>query len=161
MERSVQGICSVDGQESNCHQQARIYSFFELSHQTFLSLSNLFTFECLSAGAMEFFTDATATALKNVSIISLVPIALLYFIPPLSSDTLDLMKAFAAGGLLGDVFLHALPEAIEHGSGGDAMRLSAWFLGGFVFSLTVSVSFVENSPWLALATSLFQAVTIS
>lgn len=50
------------------------------------------------------------------------------------------LVAFAAGTLLGDAFLHLLPEAVEQ-AGGLGPRLAAWVLGGFFTFFLLEVGF--------------------
>lgn len=45
--------------------------------------------------------------------------------------------SFAVGGLLGDVFLHLLPEAYGAGGEGDGMAIGLWVLVGFLSFLMV------------------------
>jgi len=67
-----------------------------------------------------------ASALLATALIGILPIAILFFIPLTSSEEktesgtisinhslLKSLLSFAVGGLLGDVFLHLLPHAIE------------------------------------------------
>ncbi|KAK9768600.1 hypothetical protein K7432_000662 [Basidiobolus ranarum] len=52
--------------------------------------------------------------------ISLFPNFILFFVPPnIRPSSLNILVSFAVGGLLGDVFLHLLPQAFlgEHGEG--------------------------------------------
>ncbi|XP_026669803.1 zinc transporter ZIP13 isoform X2 [Ceratina calcarata] len=63
------------------------------------------------------------------------------------ASTLKLLLSFAVGGLLGDVFLHLLPEAWGNSflKGADAghpsMKCSLWVLGGFLVFVIVEKLF--------------------
>lgn len=81
--------------------------------------------------------NAVIAALSSTALISLAPNLLLFCFPHFasgeghSSPSLSLGQALAAGGLLGDVFLHVVPH-----SGGDH-NVGLWILLGFsVFLLT-------------------------
>ncbi|KAF7232860.1 hypothetical protein EG68_11998 [Paragonimus skrjabini miyazakii] len=56
-----------------------------------------------------------------VLFISLAPFLLLCLLPDLNKHQrlLKILLAFAAGGLLGDAFLHLIPHAIDDGDSGD------------------------------------------
>ncbi|XP_076177990.1 zinc transporter Zip99C isoform X2 [Ptiloglossa arizonensis] len=65
-----------------------------------------------------------------------------------SADTLKVLLSFAVGGLLGDVFLHLLPEAWENSLLNKAtdddhpsMTCSLWVLGGFLVFVIVEKLF--------------------
>ncbi|XP_058056918.1 zinc transporter ZIP13 homolog [Anopheles bellator] len=67
---------------------------------------------------------------------------------PAESKTLKLLLSFAVGGLLGDVFLHLLPETWEHeqAAGGSAgghpsLRSGLWVLGGLLLFTMVEKIF--------------------
>ncbi len=49
------------------------------------------------------------------------------------------MLSFACGGLLGDVFLHLLPEAYEQArkTHDDHINLGAWILVGFLIFIVI------------------------
>lgn len=80
------------------------------------------------------------------------------FSDPAESKTLKVLLSFAVGGLLGDVFLHLLPEAWGsdvNRSGGDGhpeMRSGLWVLGGvLIFTIVEKIfsgytSADENNP---------------
>lgn len=81
--------------------------------------------------------NAVIAALSSTTLISLAPNLLLFCFPHFASGeghnspSLSLGQALAAGGLLGDVFLHVVPH-----SGGDH-NVGLWILLGFsVFLLT-------------------------
>ncbi|XP_015765488.1 PREDICTED: zinc transporter ZIP13-like [Acropora digitifera] len=66
-----------------------------------------------------------------------------------STDNLNLYLSFAAGGLLGDVFLHLLPEAWAHVHDGDDPHTSHfyigfWILAGLCGFLTLEKLFAED-----------------
>ncbi|XP_067035444.1 zinc transporter ZIP13-like isoform X2 [Acropora muricata] len=66
-----------------------------------------------------------------------------------STDNLNLYLSFAAGGLLGDVFLHLLPEAWAHVHDGDDPHTSHfyigfWILAGLCGFLTLEKLFGED-----------------
>ena len=46
----------------------------------------------------------------------------------MSADRLKLLLSFAVGGLLGDVFLHLLPEALNPVNAGKLILLLSFFL---------------------------------
>lgn len=69
-----------------------------------------------------------------VSLVSLIGIAALSVKIDRLKKVLLLLVSFAAGALLGDVFLHLLPELIE---GGFVMSYSFVLLGGIGFSFVV------------------------
>ena len=59
-------------------------------------------------------SQPTLAALTAVAYISLIPISMLLLVPlNLSRRTMNVGIAFAAGGILGDVFLHLLPHAFD------------------------------------------------
>ncbi|XP_058119153.1 zinc transporter ZIP13 homolog [Anopheles ziemanni] len=67
---------------------------------------------------------------------------------PSESKTLKLLLSFAVGGLLGDVFLHLLPETWEHeiaagptASGHPSLRSGLWVLGGLLLFTIVEKIF--------------------
>lgn len=80
------------------------------------------------------------------------------FNDPAESKTLKVLLSFAVGGLLGDVFLHLLPEAWSSDvsrSGGDGhpgIRSGLWVLGGvLIFTIVEKIfsgytSADENNP---------------
>jgi zinc transporter 7 len=73
-------------------------------------------------------------AILATVLVGCAPVVILLFLPPLTSNSGGLLKVllgFAAGGLLGDVFLHLLPHALDphdhsdshhHGGGHDHSR---------------------------------------
>ncbi|EDS31265.1 catecholamine up [Culex quinquefasciatus] len=81
-----------------------------------------------------------------------------YQLVPAESKTLKVLLSFAVGGLLGDVFLHLLPEAwsgdVSRGGedGHPAMRSGLWVLGGVLIFTIVEKIFSgytnadENNP---------------
>lgn len=83
--------------------------------------------------------NAIIAALTSTALISLAPNVLLLLFPQYSSGDgehswlLSLGQAMAAGGLLGDVFLHTIP----HAAGGEEVGL--WILLGFTIFLTVDM----------------------
>lgn len=85
---------------------------------------------------------ATLPALLAVVAISLLSFAgalTLSLGPARLRALLPSLVALAVGALLGDVFLHLLPEAVEH-AGGFTPALSAWVLAGLLgFFLIESV----------------------
>jgi len=76
-------------------------------------------------------STATIAALLSTGFISLAPNLILFIFPNFAagegnlSRSLSLGQAIAAGGLLGDVFLHTLPDAKAHEEAG------LWVLMGF------------------------------
>ena len=95
-------------------------------------------------------------ALGATVLISLAPIVLLAFVPlnAASEDSplLRLLLAFAAGGLLGDVFLHLLPHMFgahehaaaaaaddteSHGHSLESLATGLWLLSGIVIFLII------------------------
>ena len=77
---------------------------------------------------------AAIAAFASTAFISLAPNIILFFMPGYgtgsgsTSTWLSLGQAMAAGGLLGDVFLHTLHESAAEATG-------IWVLGGFTFFL--------------------------
>lgn len=73
-----------------------------------------------------------------------------------SASTLKVLLSFAVGGLLGDVFLHLLPEAWENSSmnkgtenGHPSMTCGVWVLTGFLVFVIAEKLFgfeLENDP---------------
>ncbi|KAK1127573.1 hypothetical protein K0M31_004104 [Melipona bicolor] len=60
------------------------------------------------------------------------------------AGTLKMLLSFAVGGLLGDVFLHLLPEAWANhktGAGHPSMTCGLWVLGGFLVFVIVEKLF--------------------
>ena len=81
--------------------------------------------------------NAVVAALSSTALISLAPNVLLFCFPNFASgegrnsQTLSLGQALAAGGLLGDVFLHVVPHS------GGSHEVGLWILFGFsLFLLT-------------------------
>ena len=70
----------------------------------------------------------TLLSVAVVSAISLVGAATLYFRADFLRKTLLFLVSFSAGALLGDVFLHLLPEAMEEAS--SVMSVSVLVLAG-------------------------------
>ncbi|XP_053682601.1 zinc transporter ZIP13 homolog [Sabethes cyaneus] len=78
------------------------------------------------------------------------------FKDPAESKTLKVLLSFAVGGLLGDVFLHLLPEAWSSDANGSdehpSMRSGLWVLGGVLIFTIVEKIFSgytnadENNP---------------
>jgi zinc transporter ZupT len=92
------------------------------------------------AAASSFFSNSTVAALLSTGLISLAPNLILLLFPNYASGEggaskfMSLGQAVAAGGLLGDVFLHALPDA---GANGETAGL--WVLLGFTTFLVADV----------------------
>lgn len=70
-----------------------------------------------------------------------------------SATTLKILLSFAVGGLLGDVFLHLLPEAWENdllkratGTGNSSMPCGLWVLSGFLVFVIVEKMFAFEEP---------------
>jgi len=108
-------------------------------------------------------------AIGSTALISLAPILMLAFIPidasnPEHQGFLKIMLAFAAGGLLGDAFLHLIPHAINphthgggegddhghsHGHGGEeeggghdhtkGLVVGLWILAGIISFLMIEM----------------------
>lgn len=81
--------------------------------------------------------NATIYALVSViviSFVSLVGVATLGLKPERLKKVLLILVSFAAGALLGDVFLHLLPELAENGI---SLAISFTLLGGIGFSFVV------------------------
>jgi zinc transporter 7 len=84
-------------------------------------------------------TNAIVAALCSTFLISLAPNAFLLAFPDYASGEgegsqyLSLGQALAAGGLLGDVFLHTIPHA------GDSHDTGLWIMLGFTIFLTADV----------------------
>jgi zinc and cadmium transporter len=78
--------------------------------------------------------DAALPALLSVAAISLLSFVgalALTLGPARLRGMLPVLVALAAGALVGDVFLHLLPEAVEH-EGGFTPRLGWWVLTGLL-----------------------------
>ena len=78
-----------------------------------------------------------AAAFASTGLISLAPNILLFLFPQAStsnSDWLSVGQALAAGGLLGDVFLHVIPH-----SAGMSENVGLWILLGFSVFLIVDM----------------------
>ena len=79
-------------------------------------------------------SPAAIAAFASTAFISLAPNIILFFLPGYdagdgsASIWLSLGQSMAAGGLLGDVFLHTLDESSKEATG-------IWVLGGFTFFL--------------------------
>ena len=64
-------------------------------------------------------------ALVATAIVGCLPVLILSFLPPLNDNPklMNVLLAFAVGGLLGDVFLHLIPHAMDphdhHEEGGE------------------------------------------
>jgi zinc and cadmium transporter len=67
-----------------------------------------------------------------VSLISLIGVVTLAFKPSLLKKCLICFVSFSAGALLGDVFIHLLPEIVE--KNGFGLSISLYILFGIVFS---------------------------
>lgn len=66
----------------------------------------------------------------------------------ISSNHLKLLLSFAVGGLIGDVFLHLLPEAWMYskntnGHDGD-MKIGLWIIAGLLSFMTIEKIFMEE-----------------
>jgi hypothetical protein len=106
-------------------------------------------------------------AIASTAFISLAPIVMLWFIPidadkPESQSFLKVLLAFAAGGLLGDAFLHLLPHAInphshadgdhdhahahDHSAHGDEGHVGFWFLLCCIDTSLFPHAKLENEP---------------
>jgi zinc transporter 7 len=94
-------------------------------------------------------SDAVLAAFFSTTLISLAPNVLLVLFPRYASGEgsdsplLSLGQALAAGGLLGDVFLHVLPHSFagggcghhDHGGHNDDDEVGMWVLLGFTIFL--------------------------
>ena len=80
---------------------------------------------------------STAAALLATSTISFAPSIILVLFPNFDTDSvaLSLGKSLAAGGLLGDVFLHTLPHSQAHDNG----NVGVWVLVGFCSFLAMDM----------------------
>jgi zinc transporter 7 len=87
--------------------------------------------------------NAVVAALSSTALISLAPNVLLLLFPNFASgegehsSILGLGQAMAAGGLLGDVFLHTIPHASSGEGDSDAVGL--WILLGFTAFLVADM----------------------
>jgi zinc transporter 7 len=86
----------------------------------------------------------TIAAFLSTTIISLAPNALLFLFPTYRPETtsdinpLAIGQALAAGGLLGDVFLHTLPHEMNHENGQViGLAILAGFLAFLLFDILV------------------------
>ena len=77
---------------------------------------------------------------------------------PVTADHLKLLLSFAVGGLLGDVFLHLLPEAWAHVHEGNIHLLIKWSLlklddtsefSTVLFCKAVTALLVSSALWIA------------
>jgi zinc and cadmium transporter len=75
-------------------------------------------------------------AVLIVTSVSLLGSLWLVIRPDLLQRTLLLLVSFAAGALLGDAFLHLIPESAE-GPGGLEVSASVWLLGGILSFLVL------------------------
>ncbi|XP_043218902.1 zinc transporter ZIP13 homolog [Amphibalanus amphitrite] len=58
---------------------------------------------------------------------------------------LRLLLSFAVGGLLGDVFLHLLPEAMEHAENpSEQIHVGMWVIGGVFFFVLLEMLFSQS-----------------
>ncbi|XP_060063599.1 zinc transporter ZIP13-like [Ylistrum balloti] len=69
-----------------------------------------------------------------------------------AANKLKLLLSFAVGGLLGDVFLHLLPEAWEHLNKGQHnhdghMKVGLWVLGGIISFLLIEKIFAKEGEF--------------
>lgn len=83
--------------------------------------------------------EAALPALLSVAAVSLVSFAgaaTLTLGPARLRALLPVLVALAAGALVGDVFLHLLPEAVEH-AGGFTPEVGWWVLAGLLGFFTV------------------------
>jgi zinc transporter 7 len=77
-------------------------------------------------------------ALSTTLLISIIPYLILFFIPldntPEYESMLKICLSLASGGLLGDAFLHLIPEAIMNGGNDQnhSLRVGLWILAGFM-----------------------------
>jgi len=88
---------------------------------------------------VSFDASSSVAALIATSTISFAPSIILVLFPNFQSDSLALSlgKCLAAGGLLGDVFLHVLPHASEHDPEAVGWMLLIGFCSFFLFDLIV------------------------
>ena len=95
-------------------------------------------------------TECIVAAFISTGLISLVPNVLLFLFPQVANRSaeksyaiLSFGQALAAGGLLGDVFLHTMPhafaDAAQHGDDAEMDWLAIVLLGGFVTFYIVDV----------------------
>ncbi|CAG2176353.1 unnamed protein product, partial [Oppiella nova] len=92
-----------------------------------------------------------SSALSTTFIISVVPYMILFLIP-LNANTpqyvshLRICLGLAAGGLLGDAFLHLIPESLNANNSADHLSVGLWILGGFLgfFIIEKIVRLVKN-----------------
>ncbi|CAG2116596.1 unnamed protein product, partial [Medioppia subpectinata] len=90
-----------------------------------------------------------SSALSTTFIISIVPYLILFLIPldntPAYASHLRMCLGLAAGGLLGDAFLHLIPESLAN-AGADHLSTGLWILAGFVgfFVMEKSVRIAKN-----------------
>lgn len=89
----------------------------------------------------------------SVALISIAPFIVLMFVPDLNKhrNLLKILLGFAAGGLLGDAFLHLIPHALSpsHGHSHDSesrhahsfnspeMTVPCWVIGGIFCFLCI------------------------
>jgi zinc transporter 7 len=79
----------------------------------------------LQSFAVDLQSHPGLAALLSTLFISVAPLIFLVSLPAeLSTNSLKVAVAFASGGLLGDVFLHMIPEVFEHHSDHETMASS-------------------------------------
>ena len=92
-------------------------------------------------------------ALSTTFLISVIPYLILYLIPlkntPEYESQLKICLSLAAGGLLGDAFLHLIPEALivnRAVNPNHSQMIGLWILGGFIgfFVVEKCVRIVKN-----------------
>ena len=114
-------------------------------------------FSCLYSYSTQFITESNADivlaidelnakypslsvwwgALSTTLLISVIPYLILYLIPldnsPKYDSHLKICLSLAAGGLLGDAFLHLIPESLTVAQGsGQTQCVGLWILAGFI-----------------------------
>jgi zinc transporter 7 len=87
-------------------------------------------------------STAFSAALVSTALISLAPNLILLLFPQYAtrealqnSSFLSLGQAVAAGGLMGDVFLHTLSHAVDY----EEEKVGLWFLSGFAVFFVMDV----------------------
>lgn len=82
----------------------------------------------------------TLVSVIIVSLISLLGICMLYFSKSKLKTLIVLLVGFSAGALLGDSFLHLIPESVES-AGGFVPAISIYVLIGILFAFIVEKVF--------------------
>ena len=89
-------------------------------------------------GTMDFSTSMIALlAVFGISLTSLIGIFTLGIKQSYLTSKLIYLVSFSAGALFGDVFLHLMPEMIEHAHGMDMDQLGLLVIGGVVLGLVI------------------------